>query len=84
MKVLMFSTDKNIFIEGSEVQRRMVEYGSLVEELHIIIKSQNLNLKSQNFRNVFVYPTNDRWKFLYFINAYKIGKKIISKLLITH
>ena len=84
MKVLMFSTDKNIFIEGSEVQRRMVEYGSLVEELHIIIKSQNLNLKSQNFRNVFVYPTNDRWKFLYFINAYKIGKKIISKLLITN
>ena len=58
MKVLMLSTDGNILTNGSESQQRMLDYGSLVEELHIVIKSQisplrqgfegQANLKSQN------------------------------------
>ena len=37
MKVLMLSTDKNIFKEGSAVRQRMIEYGNIVEELNIIV-----------------------------------------------
>ena len=90
MKILMLSTDENIFIEGSEVWRRMIEYGSLVEELHIIIKNQNsplrqgfagqANLKTQNFGNVFVYPTNSYWSFFYLWDAYRISSGILRNL----
>ncbi len=87
MKVLMFSTDKNIFMTGSETQRRMLEYGSLVEELHIVVKSQisnlpigQIGLKSQRFGNVFIYSTNSRWPIFYIWDAYKIGKSIIRNL----
>lgn len=37
MKVLMLSTDQNILKENSPVRQRMIEYGGLAEELHIIV-----------------------------------------------
>jgi glycosyltransferase involved in cell wall biosynthesis len=77
MKIIMLSTDENIFKEGSEVRNRVFEYGKLVEELHIIIKSQIPNPKSQNFGNVFLYPTSSKFIFLYFFDAYKTASKII-------
>ena len=78
MKVLMLSTDTGILVKGSEVEKRMLDYGSLVGELHIIVKSQKPKVKSQRLDNVFIYPTNDRFNFLYFFNAYKIGQEVIK------
>lgn len=80
MKVLMISTDRNIFKENSASRKRMVEYGKLVRELYIIIFS----LKKNNFENskisenVFVYPTKSFSRFCYIFNAYKISKKILT------
>ncbi|MFC1757083.1 glycosyltransferase [Patescibacteria group bacterium] len=37
MRVLMFTTDKNILQENSEVSQRMVEYSKLVEKLDILL-----------------------------------------------
>lgn len=37
MRVLMISTDRKILEENSAVRQRVVEYGSLVNELHIVI-----------------------------------------------
>jgi glycosyltransferase involved in cell wall biosynthesis len=37
LKVLMISSDRNIFVPGSAVSERMKEYGNLVEELHIVV-----------------------------------------------
>jgi glycosyltransferase involved in cell wall biosynthesis len=39
-KVLMISRDRNIFDENSEARQRMIEYGKLVEKLHIIVLSR--------------------------------------------
>jgi len=39
MKVLMISTDRKIFEENSAVRQRILEYGNLFGELHIIIFS---------------------------------------------
>ncbi|MBI4709147.1 MAG: hypothetical protein HY764_03030 [Candidatus Portnoybacteria bacterium] len=91
MKVLMLSTDANILKEGSLAQERMIEYGPLVEELHIVIKvpsqrlvrlwrksSQPEDRKVQNFNNVFLYPVNSGNRLLYFFRAYNAGKKILS------
>ncbi len=80
MRVLMLSTDKNIFVDGSGVWQRMVDYAGLVDELHVIVATHSSHLTAHNFGNVFLYPANDRFWFLYFLNAYKIGKSIIRNL----
>lgn len=73
MKVLMLSTDENIFKDGSEVRSRIFEYGKLVEEMHVIVKSQKSKVKNQNFGNVFLYPSNS----IFGLKTYKIAKSII-------
>ncbi len=82
MKVLMISTDRNIFDEKSEARQRMIEYGGLVEELHIIIftkrKHQIPSTKFQENSNVFLYSTNSRTKLFYVFDALEIGKKILD------
>ncbi len=80
MKILSISTDRNIFNEKSEVRRRIVDYGGLVDEFCVIVFSK----KEQGFQdqqisnNVWVYPTNSKNKYKYIFNAIKIGKKIIK------
>lgn len=84
MNALFISTDRKIFDENSDVRRRMVEYGNLFDELHIIVF--NLRDTKQELRvtkiseNVFVYPTNSRNKLFYIWDAFRIGKALSSKL----
>jgi len=78
MKVLMISMDKKILEENSEARKRMIEYGSLAEELHIIILNQKSKIKNQNFDNVFVYPTNSGNRWFYVRDAIKIGEEILT------
>ena len=85
----MLSTDQNIFKAGSEVQARMIEYGQLVQELHIITYTKHNpndypSAAKKISNNVWAYSTNTSWKPLYFRDAYRIGKKIINQLPITH
>jgi len=74
----MISTDRNLFKDGSEVKQRIIEYGSLAEELHIIVFNSGAKFEKQNFGNVFLYPTNSFTKFNYILDAIKTGKKIIE------
>ena len=37
MKILSIGSDKKLFDENSEVRRRIIEYGQLVDELHIVV-----------------------------------------------
>ena len=82
----MLSTDSQIFHEGSAVRSRILEYGGLAEELHVVVyTNQKAEIRNQKLgKNIFAYPTNTRTKWLYFFDAYKIGKKIIhdSKFMI--
>lgn len=83
----MISTDRKIFEPYSEVRKRMLEYGGLAEELHIIIfnkrsktkdKTPEDELKAQKLaENVFVYPTNSFRRFAYVWDAVWIGREII-------
>lgn len=86
MKVLMISTDRKILEKNSEVRQRMIEYGELTNELHIIVFNK-YNANNANVipivriaNNVFVYPTNSGNKWLYVRDAVKIGEEIIRKL----
>ena len=78
MKVLMISTDRKVFEEGSDVRQRFVRYGSLVNELHIVVfAKKNLGFgKVQLSDNVWVYPTQSRFKSRYITDALSIGEEI--------
>ncbi|MDO8584888.1 MAG: glycosyltransferase [bacterium] len=84
MKVLMFSTDVKILGDGTDARRRMVEYGTLFEELHVVVfttrKFPIPRPKSEIIGNVYFYPTNSRWKIARLWDAYKIAKSIIRNL----
>ena len=59
----MLSTDANIAKEGSAVLGRMMDYGSVVEELHIIVATIGGTSKMRVIdTNVFAYPTASRTK----------------------
>ena len=78
MKVLMLSTDKKIFENGSGSQERIKEYGSLVDELHIIIFTKtNEAFKEVSWGNVLVYPTRTLFRPLYFFNVLRVVRSII-------
>jgi len=78
MKVLMLSTDSKIFEKGSAVQARMIEYGALFDELHIVVYTQSDFVREKIASNVFIYPTNTKTKLFYFWHAYRISKKILN------
>src|SRR3989338_7077911 len=79
MNILTVGTDINIFNQESAVARRVLEYGTLVDELHIIVLSGRGFSTTKLGDNVFVYPTNSLFFPLRVIDAYRIGKKICSQ-----
>ncbi len=79
MKVLSISSDRNIFKEGSAVRARMVQYGTLFEEMHVVVFSTRAgNKKTQIAKNVWVYPTNSWTRWLYIFDAIRIGRSIVK------
>jgi glycosyltransferase involved in cell wall biosynthesis len=79
LKVLMVSTDRQIFIPRSAVQERMKEYGALVEELHIVVLTDAAHgfKEIQLSANTWAYPTNSWMKFMRPIDGGRLGKKIV-------
>jgi glycosyltransferase involved in cell wall biosynthesis len=71
MKILSISTDRKVFEEGSAVRARLIEYGGLVEELHVIVFAKHsLNLKQEKIApNIYLYPTNSFSKFTHICAA---------------
>ena len=63
----MIGTETGVLKEGSAAQQRIIEYGNLVKELHIIVLCKKLQTPNSKFQipnsNVFVYPTNSLTKF---------------------
>jgi len=84
MKVLSIGTDRDLFKEESDIRRRVIEYGSLVDELHIVvfatgIKNQELGIKNIKIsENTWIYSTDSRNRWFYIFDAVKIGKKILA------
>ena len=79
LKVLMFSSDRNLLTEGSAVAARMKEYATLVGELHIVLLSDGKHgLKdSQLSPNLWVYPTNSAFNLMRPLDAAWVGKRIV-------
>jgi glycosyltransferase involved in cell wall biosynthesis len=85
MRVLMISTDRKIFEEGSDVRLRMIEYGKLFDEMHVVVfrrRIKNLEYgilnKIKLSDNVFIYSTNSISRILYILDAVRISRQIIQ------
>src|SRR3989344_3239691 len=80
--LVMISTDRSIFQRYSQARARMVEYGELVDELHIIIFARKalgfaeMTLSSQ----VKIYPTASWSKAGYMSDALSSAKRILEGL----
>ena len=81
INVLMISTDTKILEEGSSVRARMIEYGTLFKELHIVLFNTDTKapVEVSLSNNVHVYPTQSFSKLVYIKDAIKIGKKVIKE-----
>ncbi len=82
IKVLMLSTDRNIFMSGSAVQERISTYGKYFSELHIVVSTaQESGLKAvQLSKNVWIYPTSSISRWFYIIDFYRQGRKILRNI----
>ena len=81
MKVLMLSLDKRILQEGSRSRQRMLDYGTIVDELHVVVYSRRSfpsGFRIEASSRVFIYPTNTACAVMYFIDAYAIARRIFS------
>ncbi len=72
MKVLMIGSERRIFEPGSAAERRILSYGSLVAELHVIAFTR-AGFRHVRHGNVFLHPTNSSNRFLYFFDALRIA-----------
>ncbi|MDD5430711.1 MAG: glycosyltransferase family 4 protein [Candidatus Pacebacteria bacterium] len=81
LKVLMLSSDRNIFKENSPARKRMAEYGKIFEELHIVVlnkrKVGSPGEKHQSLGNVFLHPTNSPGRWFFVFDAIVTGAGII-------
>ena len=81
MKILIISTDGKILEKGSAVRSRMLDYGTICEELSIVVASLDGSRERIKIgHNVFVYPTASSNKFFSRLSMLSIGRKIKSDL----
>jgi glycosyltransferase involved in cell wall biosynthesis len=85
-RLLMISTDRNIFVRGSEVSLRQIEYAKQWQEVHIIVlatKTNELAKESVLSDNCWVYSTHSVFKIKTFLDAISLGKLICRGRSIT-
>ncbi|MDP3957997.1 MAG: glycosyltransferase [bacterium] len=83
VNVLMLSTDRNAFQEGSAVRARFRDFGTITDTLHIIVLSKGNHRPEAIAENVFLHPTNSRSKWCYLSDAWRIGKGLPRPDLVT-
>src|SRR3989344_416840 len=78
MNVLSISSDRKLFEPGSAVRSRTLEYGHLVDELHIIVfAKRSLGFRDESFPpNFSLYPTNPRPRLGYIPHAIIEARKL--------
>ncbi|MSU55638.1 MAG: glycosyltransferase [Candidatus Taylorbacteria bacterium] len=85
MRVLTIGTDRKLFEEGSAVRARVLEYGKLFDELHVVVFNNRFNVKDSRLKveqiapNCWIYPTNSWSRWFYVSGAFRIGRRILSK-----
>lgn len=78
MKVLIINLDKAIFEEGSESRKRLIDYSGFLDKLFVIVFTREKKEPIINDNKLFIYPTNSRSRFFYYINFLRIAAHILK------
>lgn len=76
MKILSIGSDRLLFEEGSKVRKRIIQYGSLVSHLSIIVFTPRGYKPIKLSQNIEILPTNAFIKIWSLLSAYRLGKKL--------
>ena len=82
LKILIIGTDRSIFKPDSVARERMIEYGKIFDQLHIIIFTKRF----QKFEiekiaeNVWIYPTKSWSRWLCPFDAVRVAKSQFGKV----
>lgn len=82
-RLLMISTDRKIFEEGSDVRARQIQYAKDWDEVHIVVFAGKEFNEAVLSNNCWAYSTRSRSKFTYPFDAMRLGRFIIEKRGIT-
>src|SRR3989344_5795663 len=87
--VLMLSLDRRIFEKDSDVRKRMISYGSIFSQLHIIVFSKRRHQLFESEKiapNVWVYPTDSWLRWFYLFDVFSIVKRelVVSNELVVN
>ena len=92
-KLLMISTDRSLFEEGSAVRARQATYAENWDEVHIVVFQlakaakacpDNSRTRVEISRNCFVYSTESHYRINYVHDAIRLGNDLVRKNGITH
>jgi glycosyltransferase involved in cell wall biosynthesis len=81
MKVISIGTDRNVCVDGSAAQQRMIEYAESLGELHIVVFSEKKHaVVEKHIGNLHVYPTQSLSRWMYVYDAYMVACRVIKKI----
>lgn len=77
MLLINIGTDRNVFIENSLVQKRIISYGNFFEAMKVIVFTGRSNSLKRTYinRNIEAVPTQSISRWAYVIDAIRIVKK---------
>lgn len=78
MKALIIGSERRIFEEGSAARKRLLDYGTIADELHVIAftKKGDTNRSQKIGGSIFLYPTKSSNRFMYVFDAFRIGRNL--------
>lgn len=79
MRLLMLSSDSKIFDPSSSVARRMVEYGTIVDDLEIVVIATGTTRSVTLASNVVACTTGGASKFAAFLHTRRMLRELIQK-----
>lgn len=82
MKILMISTDRDLFDPNSSVSKRIKEYSGFCEKLDVIVFTL-AGFEKQSRGNITIYPTNSSSRLSYVSDAISIGRSLSDIQIVT-
>jgi len=79
MNILVINLDKAIFEKDSSSLRRLKEYSRLVDKIFVIVWTRKKGESISFEDKLFIYPTNSKFKILYFIQSFFLACRIAKK-----
>ncbi len=76
MNIISIGTDKQLFVSGSPTRERIISYGVLMREMHIVVLTVGTYFPAERVGTVFLYSTNSWTRFSALMSGFFIARRI--------